>query len=848
MVIKCPKCQAENPDTKQYCGDCGTQLPPFEDIKIEFSETLMAPIRELATGSAFAGRYQVIEELGEGGMGKVYKAFDKEVNVRVALKLIKPEIAADKNTIERFRNELKIARGISHRNICRMYDLGREAETYFITMEYVSGEDLGSFLRRARRLDAGTAISIARQVCDGLSEAHRSGVVHRDLKPGNIMIDGEGNAKIMDFGIARSLKGKGITGTGAMIGTPEYMSPEQAEGKEADQRSDIYAHGVILYKMVTGQVPFEGETPLSIALKQKSEIPKDPRELNPQLPEDLSRLILRCLEKDKEKRFQSAAEVSAELEKIERDVITAEKTGPPGKARLSGGTTRPFYRKKFFVSALTAVALVVIGLLLWRVLPKKRATGLIGGPSVAVLPFEDLSPQKDQEYFCDGMTEELINRLSNIQGLKVPARTSVFTFKGKAEDIREIGRKLNVQTVLEGSIRKIDNQLRVTAQLINISDGFHLWSDTYSRELKDVFNIWDEIALTIADKLKLTLLSDERARLVKRPTENLEAYNLYLLGRYFFYRGSTEEDFHRVISFYEQALAKDPNFALAYADKANCYSIFCMNGYLAPKEVYPKAIEAAKKALELDEELAEAHASLGYLKWVFDWDSAGAEHEFKRALKLSPGSGDVYFLYSMYLTTTGRFYEAIAGFKRLVELDPASPLNYIMLGGWGYMFADRYDEAIDQIKKGIDQIKKGMDIEPNVPWGQLFLSSAYALKGMHGEAVAQADKVLSAWPTREDVQILTFLGWVYAVSGQQEKARNLLNRMLDLRTRRYVDAYLIGEVYAGLGEIEKAFEWLTKAYEERAAQMIFLKIDPWIKNLRSDPRYKELLKKTGFDK
>jgi len=468
--------------------------------------------------------------------------------------------------------------------------------------------------------------------------------------------------------------------------------------------------------------------------------------------------------------------------------------------------------------------------------------------SIAVLPFVDMSPQKDQEYFCDGMTEELINRLSNIRELRVPARTSVFTFKGKAEDIREIGRKLNVEKVLEGSVRKEDGQLRITVQLVNVSDSYHIWSETFDKELTKVFAIQDEIALTIADKLKLTLLSDERARVVKRPTENLEAYNLYLLGRYFFYRGSTEEDFHRVISFYEQALAKDPNFALAYADKANCYSIFCMNGYLAPKGVYPKAIEAAKKALELDEELAEAHASLGYLKWVFDWDSAGAEHEFKRALKLSPGSGDVYFLYSMYLTTTGRFDEAIAGFKRLVELDPASPLNYTMLGGWGYMFADRYDEAIDQINKGMDIEPKGMDIEPNVPWGRLFLASAYALKGMYGEAVAQADKVLSAWPTREDVQIFSFLGWVYAVSGQQEKARSLLNRMLDLRTRRYVDAYLIGEVYAGLGEKDKAFEWLNKAYEERAGQMIFLKIDPWIKNLRSDPRYKELLKKVGFEK
>ena len=460
--------------------------------------------------------------------------------------------------------------------------------------------------------------------------------------------------------------------------------------------------------------------------------------------------------------------------------------------------------------------------------------------SIAVLPFVDMSPQKDQEYFCDGMTEELINRLSNIKELKVPARTSSFVFKGKAEDIREIGRKLDVRTVLEGSIRKIDNQLRVTAQLVNISNGFHLWSDTYNRELKDIFSIQDEIASTIADKLKLTLLSDEKARLGKHSTENLEAYNLYLLGRYFYYK-TTEEDMNKAIRYFEQAIGKDPGYALAYAGQATCYSVLCTTGYLAPKESYPKAKEAVVKALELDEELGEAHASLGYLKFFLDWDFAGAERDFKRAVKLSPGNVDVYILNSLYLTFLGRFDEAIAGFKRAVELDPASPLTYTYLGGFGYQMAGRYDESIVQIKKGLD-------MDPSIFFGQLFLASVFALKGTYGEAISQADKVLSAWPTLEDVQVLSFLGWVNAVSGRQEKARNFLNRMLDLRARRYVDAYLIGAVYAGLGEKDKAFEWLTKAYEEHAGQMVCIRVDPWIKNLRSDPRYKELLKKMGWEK
>jgi adenylate cyclase len=460
--------------------------------------------------------------------------------------------------------------------------------------------------------------------------------------------------------------------------------------------------------------------------------------------------------------------------------------------------------------------------------------------SIAVLPFVDMSPQKDQEYFCDGMTEELINRLSNIRELKVPARTSVFSFKGKAEDIREIGRKLDVEKVLEGSVRKEDSQLRITVQLVNVSDSYHIWSETFDKELTKVFAIQDEIALTVADKLKLTLLSDERARLVKRPTENLEAYNLYLLGRYFLYE-TNEESLNKAIRYFEQAIAKDPGYALAYVGKASCYSILYACGYLALKESYTKAKEAVIKALELDDDLGEAHASLGYLRGFLDWDFAGAEREFKRALKLSPASVDICTNYSIYLSMTGRFEESIAGFKRAVELDPAVPETYVFLGMFGYYLEGRPDEAIAQIKKGLD-------IDPNFLIGQLILASAYAVKGMFREAIAQADKLISAWYALEDVQTFSFVGWVYAVSGQQDKARNVLSRMLDLRARRYVDPSLIGAVYSGLGEKDKAFEWLTKAYEEHSGQIVWIKVDPFYKNLRSDPRYKELLKKVGFEK
>jgi serine/threonine-protein kinase len=371
MAVKCPKCNVANPDTVKFCGECGTQLPSSRDIRPGVTETLQTPIKELTTGSTFAGRYQIIEELGKGGMGRVYKVFDKETNSKVALKLIKPEVAADKNTIERFRNELKVARDISHKHICRMYDLGRDADNYFITMEFVSGEDLRSLIRRTKRLDIGTGISIAKQVCEGLAEAHRAGVVHRDLKPSNIMIDKEGDAKIMDFGIARSLRTKGITGPGVVIGTPEYMSPEQVDGKEADQRADLYSLSIILYEMVTGTVPFEGETAFAIGLKQKGEPPENPKRLNLQIPDNLSRLILKGLEKDREKRYQTAAEVLSELTRIEQGLPTTEKIVSKRKPFTTREITVKFRLKKLIIPAI-AVAVVALGAILFVFLSNRQ--------------------------------------------------------------------------------------------------------------------------------------------------------------------------------------------------------------------------------------------------------------------------------------------------------------------------------------------------------------------------------------------------------------------------------------------------------------------------------------------
>ncbi|NIM59022.1 MAG: protein kinase, partial [Candidatus Aminicenantes bacterium] len=751
-------------------------------------------------------------------------------------KLIKPEIASDKKTIERFSNELKMARKIAHRNVGRMYHLSEHEGTHYITMEYVPGEDLKSSIRRMGPLGAGKTAFIAKQVCEGLAEAHRLGVIHRDLKPQNIMIDKDGNARIMDFGIARSVKGKGITGAGVMVGTPEYMSPEQAEMKEVDRRSDIYSLGVILYEMVTGRVPFEGETPLGIAMKHKSEDPQNPKEINAQIPDDISRLILKCMEKNKEKRYQSAAGVLSELTRIEEGIPSTERVVPKKKPITPKEITVTLGLKKLLIPALVVIAVAIIAIIIWQLIPQKEAVSP-EIPSIAVLPFKDLSPQKDQEYFCDGMSEALINAMTNIKELKVIARNSAFSFKGKEQSLSEMGKKLNVGTVLEGSVQKVGNRLRITAKLINVEDGVNLLSEMYDREMQDVFTIQDEISLAIIDKLKVQLLGDEKVRLVKRHTENLEAYNLYLKGRYFWNK-RTDEEINKAVEYFERAIEIDPKFAPAYAGIADSYISLAWLDYLSPRVAYKRARKEALKAIEVDDTVGEAYVSLANIKAWLDWDIPGAEQEFKRAIVLNPSNAEAHHQYSHLLAAAGRFEEAIDEMKQALELEPLSIIINSCMGQTLY-FARKYDEAIEQLQKAIE-------MDPNYHDPQSWRGMAYIEKGMPEKAIEKLQKdapsigITTRW--------IAAIGYAYAELGRRDEALRIIDQLKNLSAKRSVDPYFISWIYASLGQKDPAFDWLNKAIDARSGFIVYLNVDPVFDSIRSDPRFKDLLSKAGLKK
>ena len=723
MAINCPKCHTDNPETSRFCSNCATPLPLSEEIVLS-TLTFQKPIKKLSRGAIFAKRYEVIEELGEGGMGRVYRVLDNKINEEVALKLIRPEIAADKRTIDRFSNELKMARKISHKNVCRMYHLSEESGTHYITMEYVPGENLKSMIKMTKQLSVGSSISMATQICEGLAEAHRIGVVHRDLKPGNIMIDREGHARIMDFGIARSLEAKGITTGEVIIGTPEYMSPEQVEGKKADQRSDIYSLGVILYEMSTGRLPFEGDTSLSIALKHKAEIPQDPRDLNAEISEDLSHLILKCMEKDKGKRYQNAEELFTDLNKIEKGISTTEEISPARRPFITKEGKKKYWMPLMIIAALLVLAVAVrIGI---QFIGKEGPTPLTPSKTkmLVVLPFENLGPPED-EYFADGITEEMTSRLSALHGLGVISRTSAIKYKKTNKTIRKIGDELGADYVLEGAVRwdrtpDIRGRVRVTPQLIRVADDTHLWSERYDRVIEDIFSVQSEIAEQVAKQLDLTVLEPERRALYAKPTDNLEAYDYYLRGLEHEGKGwtfSDAQEFESAIQLYEKAAELDPEFTLAYVRLSLIHSRLYFFGIDQTEERLSKSRAAVDRALELQPDLPDAHLALAvyYYRGFLDYERA--TEIFESLQKARPNISPSLLGYIQ--RRQGKWEQSAETLKGAFKLNPReSQLAYEI--GLSYLGMRKYEEAKEWYNRALS-------IDPDHLTSQLGKIGTYVL-------------------------------------------------------------------------------------------------------------------------
>ena len=769
--------------------------------------------------------YRIVEKLGAGGMGEVYLAEDTRLDRRVALKMLPAAFTQDAERVRRFMQEAKAASALNHPNIITVHDIGESESGRFIVMELVAGRTLRAVIAEDNSVE--TLLALGQQMAKALSAAHAAGITHRDIKPDNIMVRDDGYVKVLDFGLARlrrRAEGGGMrdeeaetllqqTMPGTVMGTVAYMSPEQARGETVSHPSDVFALGIVLYELATGRHPFKAETLVGYLHAITLQEPQPLTQWKPELPAALNALILRMLSKDVRQR-PTASEVAQALREIERQMDRAS-----GEA----------------VPLLSPSASLLAAEVETQILPPHTPAATPKLNSIAVLPFANISADEENEYFCDGLAEELLNALSKIDELKVAARTSAFSFKGKNAEAREIGKTLNVNTVLEGSVRKAGNRIRINVQLVNAADGYQLWSERYDREMKDIFDVQDEITLAVVGALKVKLLGAKKAAVMKRYTDNTEAYQLYLKGRFQFGK-YTEAGWGKAIEYFEQALALESDYAPAYAGIAEACSSLWYFGYDARPEVIAKERAAIARALEIDAELADAWRSQALLQLLIDWDFSAAEQSLARALALNPNDALTHAWHAVWLTAMGRREEAVTAARRARELDPFSLVSGI-IAGWTLIFAERYEESM-----GVAQAL--LEIDPHFSEACRLLGTCYwAL-----ENYAAAEDALQQALVGEAVPLAwANLCGVYAHAGRQAEARQIVQQIRAMREQHYVPAVMLAYCYAFLDEVEEAFVWLEQAFAERNGELVFWGVLPeQFVSFRHDPRFTDLLRRIGL--
>ncbi len=820
MGINCPECQYENPDNTVFCGKCGSKFPLSDEAAISLTRTIQTPVKDLLKGTTFAGRYQIIQEIGRGGMGVVYKAHDTKLKRGVALKFLPQELTHISELKERFMREAQAAAALDHPNICTVYEFDETEEKTFISMAYIEGQSLKTKIGSGP-LELDEAIRVAIQTAEGLQEAHKKGVVHRDIKSANIMVDERGQAKIMDFGLARISGSTLLTQEGMMMGTVAYMSPEQARGEVVDFRTDIWSFGVVLYEMFSGQLPFKGDHEQAVVYSILNEKPKRLTDLRSEIPVSIEQVIDKAMEKDPENRYQNIDDLLDDLRSISEGIVPEEIKARLRKAKL-------LKRKRAILYGGVASFLVVLTVVVLSVFTG-HAEAI---DAIAVLPIENLTGDAEYEYIADATTDELIGQLSQISALRVISRRSVMTYKGKEKSLAEIAQELNVDALVEGTVLQVGDSVRIRVQLIEaLPEERNLWAQTYDRDMTDVQVMYREMARAIADKTRIELTAQEEAILASTHQVNPEAYEAYRKGKFHWYR-LAEHDLEIARQYFELALEKDPNYALAYLGLDSVLGGYRIQGLMPAIEASEKRKVYRQKAIELNPNLPELqfHIAGGNVWGTGNWDWEAGEKAYLRAIELNPNYAMAHAYYAYLLFYLNRPEEAMAQIERALEIDPFHA-NIRSVYAWCLMYEHRYDEAIEFLEETIR----------TDPTGQMALGglkAAYHLTGQH-------EKAMEVWKTwfnsRGEFEDEEALIRGYEEGGYYKALSSVADVKVERRKTSFVSPWQIATLYTRAGEKDKALDWLEITYEERGPNFSYICIDPIFDDMRDHPRFQELL-------